>query len=152
MATLYLRKLYDSFVPTDELSAEAMEAMLPNTEFKAELTRPRNYKFHQKFFTLIDVAYKAWEGPVIEHKGEMIRASLDRFRKDIQIMCGYYEIVVNIRGELRKEAKSISFANMEQDEFEKLYSTAIDVILGKVLSGYTKDDLDEQVNRILRFC
>lgn len=151
MATLYLRKLYDKFVPTDDFSAETMEAMPPNTEFKAELTRPRNYKFHKKFFTLLEVAYEAWDGPVVEHKGIQVRKNLQKFRKDITIMCGHYELVVNIKGQVMKEAKSISFANMDQEEFEKLYSTAIDVILGKVLSNYTKEDLDEQVNRILRF-
>ena len=151
MTTIYLRKINDYFFPADELSAEEMESIPTNIEFKAELTRPRNYKFHKKFFTLIEVSYKAWEGPVIEHNGEIIKANLVRFRKDITIMCGYYDLVVNINGELRKEAKSISFANMDQAEFEKLYSTAIDVILGKVLSNYTREDLDEQVNNILSF-
>lgn len=151
MTIIYVRKLYSSFVPVDEVSANAMEAMPPNTEFKAELTRPRNYKFHKKFFTLLDVAFEAWNGPVVEYKGQLVRKNLKRFRKDITILCGHYEIVVNLNGDIRKEAKSISFANMDQDEFEALYSTAIDVILGKVLTHYTRDDLDEQVNRILGF-
>jgi hypothetical protein len=154
MTTVYLRKLYNSFVPANQASADAMEAMKPNQEFKAEITQPRNYQFHKKFFSLIEAAYEAWDGPVIEHKGELVRKNRDRFRKDITIMCGYYELVVNLKHELRKEAKSISFAKMSQEEFEELYSTAIDVILGHVLagSGYTEEELRKQVDLILGFC
>ena len=61
MATLILRKLYNSFVPVDQNAAELMEKMRPNAEFKAEITQPRNIGFHRKFFALLDVAFDAWE-------------------------------------------------------------------------------------------
>jgi hypothetical protein len=151
MTTLYLRKLYNSFVPADEISATTMEGMAPNAEFKAELTRPRNMAYHRRFFALLQVAFDSWEQPVIEHKGRMIEKNFARFRKDLTILCGHYETVVNIKGELRLEAKSISFASMDQEAFEKLYSTAIDAILKHILTNYTADDLNEQVDKILEF-
>jgi hypothetical protein len=151
MATLYLRKLYDKFIPVDLVSAEAMEKMPPNTEFKAELTRPRNLGFHKKFFALVNVAFDAWEMPVNEYKGVQIEKNLDRFRKDLLIMAGYGYPVVNIKGDVRFEAESMSFGSMGQDEFEALYSRVIDVVLQKVLRNYSREDLDAQVNRILGF-
>ena len=40
MATLYLRKLYDSFVPVDSEAAEAMEKIKMNSIVKCEITKP----------------------------------------------------------------------------------------------------------------
>jgi hypothetical protein len=151
MTTLYLRKLYSSFVPADEISATTMEGMTPNAEFKADLTRPRNMSYHRRFFALLKVAFDAWEQPAVEHKGQLIEKNFERFRKDLTILCGHYETVVNIKGELRLEAKSISFASMDQQAFEKLYSTAIDAILKHILTNYTAEDLNEQVEKILEF-
>jgi len=151
MATLYLRKLYNSFVPVDQNSVEAMDAMKPNDEFKAEITKPRNLAFHRKFFKMLDVAFDAWEMPVNEYKGIQIEKNKERFRKDLLIMSGFGYPVVNIKGDVRYEAKSMSFASMEQDEFESVYSKVADVVLQKVLTNYTKNDLDRVVNEMLRF-
>lgn len=153
MATeFFARKLYQSLVPSDFDGAEAMEKLKPSGIYKIVVSQPRNLLFHRKFFALLNAAYKAWEAPELEHRGVKVTKNIERFRKDVIILCGYYDTVVNIDGELRLEAKSISFANMDQVEFDRLYSKAIDVILGKILTHYTRKDLDEQVNRILGFC
>lgn len=147
----FVRKLWDKLVPVDQSALDAMEDLKMNVEYKCVLTQPRSIPFHRKFFALLDVAFDAWEEPEIEHKGMKVQKNKDRFRKDIIVLCGFYEVVVDIGGRIRLEAKSMSFAKMSQDEFESLYSLAIDVILAKVLTGYTKADLDEQVTRVLRF-
>jgi hypothetical protein len=61
--------------------------------------------------------------------------------------------VYNARGEVRVEAKSISFANMSEDEFEALYSDTINVILRKILtsSAMTEDQLRDHVDTVLRY-
>jgi hypothetical protein len=151
MATLYLRKLYNTFAPDDESTAEAMEKIKPNAVVKAEVTQPRNLGFHRKFFALIDVAFDAWDCPTLEFKGQPVQKNRERFRKDLIILAGFGYAVVNINGDVRGEAQSISFAQMKQDEFEDLYSRVIDVILEKVLTHYTREDLDRVVNEILGF-
>ena len=125
--TLYLRKLYDSFVPTDLASREAMEGLSMNGEFKCTLTQPRNIKFHRKLFALIGIAFDAFDIGEITHKGIVIQKNMDRFRKDLTIQAGFYETVYNLEGDLRLEAKSISFASMSDDEFAILYNKFIDV-------------------------
>jgi hypothetical protein len=152
MATLYLRKLYDKFVPIDEASAEAMEKMPPNTEFKAELTRPRNLQFHRKAFALLGVVYEAWDVQEREHQGQKVAKNIECLREDMTILAGYYTVEYKYDGSLRLKAKSWAFANMSEEDFGELYSKLIDVALTKILSGYTKADIDEQVNRILGFC
>lgn len=151
MTTLHLIKTYQSFVPADQNSAEAMEAMKWGQQYKAEVTQPRNLGHHKKFFALIKVAFDAWEMPVNEYKDVKIQKNADRFRKDLLIMAGYGYPVVNLKNEVRYEAQSMSFASMDQAEFETLYSRVVDVILQRVLTHYTRDDLDRVVSEVLRF-
>ena len=146
-----VRKLYDSVVPADAANAELFESLKPNGEYTAVFTQTRNIKFHRKAFALIKVAFDALEFPELEHKGRKVSKNLDQFRDDVTILAGFYDVVFNYRGEMRLKAKSWSFARMDETEFDAMYSRLIDVILAKILTNYTREDLDEQVDKILRF-
>ncbi|KJV08018.1 DUF1367 family protein [Methylocucumis oryzae] len=153
MATAFLVKAHGSgyLMPDDESSIEVIEKIKAGSVVKAEITQPRNWKFHKKFFALVNVAFEAWDMPGVEYKGMQVNKNRDRFRKDLIILAGYGHPVVNLRGEVRYEAKSISFGSMDELEFEELYSRVVDVVLAKVLMHYSRSDLDEQVNRVLSF-
>lgn len=152
MATeIILRKLYSSFVPVDQVGLDSMLAIAPNSELKCVMTKPRNLPFLKKFFALLTVAFDGWDAPNLEYKGITVEKNKEKLRKDLTIMAGFGYPVVNINGDVRMEAKSISFANMDETEFEALYSAFINVILQKVLTNYTRDDLDEVVDKVLRF-
>lgn len=118
---------------------------------RGQFTNPRNYEFHKKFFAMLNIGFDAWEPPELEYKGLPAQKSFDRFRKDVTIAAGFYDVNVNLKGEVRAEAKSISFAKMEQHEFEEVYSKVADVLLQKVLLTYTRADLDRVVMDIMRF-
>lgn len=151
MTDIIMVKGYGTLIPTDKAGFEVLEKYHLGQEVKCKLTNPRNLGLHRKFFALLDVAFEAWEAPELEYKGQPVQKNLERFRKDIIILCGHYTASVNFKGEVRLDAKSMSFANMGQDEFERLYSDAITVILQKVLTRYTREDLEQQVNLILGF-
>ena len=40
---------------------------------------------------------------------------------------------------------------MDEIEFETLYSATIDVILSRILTKYTRQDLDNVINQLLAF-
>jgi len=140
MSTVFLKKTGGSYV-------ETMMSELPDGEYKAVLTRPRSLAFHRKYFALLKTAYDLWD-PQVDHLSEK---SFECFRNDIAILCGYYKNVIRYSGRFVQEAKSISFAKMDDVEFAALYSKTIDVILQHVLTNYTRADLDEQVDRVLRY-
>jgi hypothetical protein len=87
----------------------------------------------------------------VTHRGQEVLPCFDRFRRDIQIMAGYYTCVYNAMGELRLEAKSISWAKMSEEEFAQLYSATIDVILQKVLPDVSEDQLKRATEMTLSF-
>ena len=149
---IFLRKLPGSIlIPDTEEEKEKLGHIKTNDVVYAEIKHPRNYKFHKKFFAMLKVGYDAWEPAEQEYKGLPVQKNFDRFREDIFIAAGFGEVVLNIRGEARARAKSISFGSMGQEEFDKLYNAVADVLLQKILKTYTKDDLESVVNEIAGF-
>ena len=122
---------------------------------------------HRKFFAMLDYAFENWEphggGPdfVMEDdegfklkvRGEMVPVlkNRERFRKDLIILAGYYEATFNIKNEVRLEAKSMAFANMDDDEFTKLYYDVHDVIRRHILRNYSREDFDRVLAEHERF-
>jgi len=139
-----------SFVPASEDDAELLSKVKVGETVKLTLTRPRNIKFHRKFMALMRLAFDYWEPP--KH-GEgsawadkmPIERDFDRFRYDVTILAGYYEATYRLNGDVRLEAKSVGFGSMSEDNFEKLYSKVIDVIINRVCTQYSEHELRKQV-------
>lgn len=146
-----IRKLYDKLVPIDAAQMELFEELKMNGEYKAVLTQPRNYKFHCKFFSMIDLCYKSFEQPEVYFQDVRVFKSKQQFRDEIVIACGYWTLGLSKTNKPIREAKSISFAKMDQDDFEKLYSKAIDVILADYLPHYKKSDIDRLTRDVLNY-
>lgn len=147
-----LRKIQNvGFAPADEAEAEKVVRFKNGGVVRAKFTQFRNYEFHKKFFAMLKVGFDAWEPPELEHKGLPVQKNFDRFRKDCTIAAGFYDPVANLRGEVRAEARSISFASMTQEDFEKVYSAVVDVLLERVLTKYTRADLDRVVEELMAF-
>lgn len=114
----------------------------------------RNSRFHRKFFALLNLAFDAWE-PNRTHKqyrGIPVTKNFERFRKDVVIQAGFYEQTFDLKGGLQLEAKSISFSNMDDVEFDHLYNAVLDVLLSGVLIKYkNRNAVNAVIEEILRF-
>lgn len=138
-------------VPCDEGAREFIDKMKAGAGCRATIRKVRNIRFHRKFFAMLQVGFDAWEPPEQTHRGLPVQKNFERFRKDVTIAAGFYEPVSNLKGEVRAEAASISFSNMDDAEFERVYSAVADVLLQKVLTQYTREDLDRVVEQMQGF-
>jgi hypothetical protein len=145
-------------VPTGYLFAteadrEAAKRHRIGQEVTLSAKATRNGKFHRKYFALLNLGFEYWETGDREHKGRAVAKNFERFRKDVAIMAGHYDPVWNLAGEMRLEARSISFASMDEAEFEKLYETTVQILIDKVLAakGFTREEVDRAVEQLLRF-
>jgi hypothetical protein len=151
MTIAYLKKLPGGFIPEITLNEpDVFNRVKIGEVIKVEFSKPRNTDFHKKYFALLNIGYDAFE-PRAEHKGVTVEKNFELFRKDVTIQAGFYTVTVNLNGELRLIAKSISFASMGEAEFTDLYEKTINVILQKVLTNYTRPDLDHVVEQVIRF-
>lgn len=109
---------------------------------KCKVSNPRNYEHHKKFFALVRLTFENLPCNLAEYwnihnEEDMLR----RFKRDL----GYYTSTLNERGEREIEYQSISFAAMEQYEFERFYNQCIDLVLYKYIKGIDQQDLITEI-------
>lgn len=142
MTTIYLRKTPHGLVPDTDADWERAKRFKLGSVVRAEVKNPRNLRFFRKWWALVQVGYELWEetGVRAQYKGEEVKPNLERFRKDVTILAGHHHAVVNLNGEVRMEADSIAFANMDEETFEKLYNNTLFAIVHKVMKGRVSED------------
>jgi hypothetical protein len=126
----------------------------PGEMAQVELVFPRNSRFHRKFFALLNLGFDAWEPPRQRktYKGLPVVKNFECFREEVIIAAGFYEQTFGLNGRLKLTAKSISFAQMDDLEFERVYSAVANVLLAGVLLRYAgRDELDGVIDRLLGF-
>lgn len=151
MTCVYLIKKNGFLIPSSECDQENIALMTDGKTYKCEFSSPRNIKFHRRYFALLDVLFNIFDPEPVSHKGELAIKNRERFRKDIAIATGHYELVISIKGECKAEAKSISFASMDETQFSELYSRTIDYGLLRIAKGKTKAEIDNWVAQIIEF-
>ncbi|MHC4748411.1 MAG: DUF1367 family protein [Planctomycetota bacterium] len=152
MPEVNLTKTLSGLVPADPETEKWYNKIKPGGSVHAEFKVYRKPIFHRKYFALLKVGFDNWQPGEINSKYGTPEKNFDRFRKDIAILCGYFDLVIRLDGSSRPQAQSISFANMDQEEFEKLYSSTIDVLLKNVYgSDLDEDGLNDIVEKYLQF-
>lgn len=117
---LYLvKQLNGSLLPAYESDYEKVKKIKQGDTVKCEVTKPRNIKFHKKFFALMNLVYQNQER--YDH--------IDDLREQLTIAAGYYTTTYTLEGVEQQKAKSISFAAMDELEFGELYNALLDVIV-----------------------
>jgi len=134
-------KTGNGLMPAQSHDRLLLDKIKAGTPVRMTYKRVRNYSFHKKYFALLNFAFDYWEPP----DNQVAEKNFNRFRKDIIILAGFYEQYVRIDGSTRLEAKSISFASMDEDEFEELYTKTIDVIIKYICTQYTGEMLRQVV-------
>lgn len=151
MGSVLLIKTPNGLQPANDEQFELMKRVGLGNVIEVSWKEVRNYEYHKKFFAMLNIGFDAFEPPETQFKGKPVMKNFDRFRKDCIIQAGYYDVVANLNGEVRAEAHSIKFGRMKQEDFEKLYNAVANVLLIKVLRNYTRPDLDNVVQQLIRF-
>lgn len=146
MKTYWRKLLNGTLAPEDAATIEWLSKIKAGDVVGGEFKRARNYKFHCKWFSLVQFAYDCWEPPE-----DAPEKNFERFRKEVTMLAGYYVEVPSIRGGTRYEAQSISFASMDEETFTKLYDATVSALLKWVLKNYTRADVDRVMSELARW-
>lgn len=128
-----------SFAPADEMFLPVLQGFKNGEVYQVEIKRSRNPAFHRKVFAFFKFCFNHWSAENTELEFQSEVKQFDTFRKNLTVLAGFKEITYTIDGRMRIEAQSLSFANMEQDEFEQCYSALINAAI-KHIFGNTKDE------------
>ena len=136
-----------------------IESMEAGEVYAVTVKWPRDGKKHRRFMALLRFLFEHWEpgAKALTYRGKVIEKNFNAFRKSITILAGFYEESYEIgpRGgvKVRLEAKSISYGEMPDDDFNDLYKATIDVGIKHFLpKGYkTPEQVREILDEIERF-
>lgn len=130
-----LVRTLSGFKPTHDSDFELAKKIKLNEPYEYEFKKPRNYRFHKKFFALIRMVFENQEQ----------YTNQDHLRKDLIIESGNYDLRHDLLGVEIREAKSMSFAKMDENEFNELYNSVIDVIIKYF--HFDKEEIIENIER-----
>ena len=144
-----------ALIPASDDDSDKLRKIKAGATVRCTITQPRNIGFHRKFFSLVTFLFGIWEEtmPRQQYRGQEVRPNIDRFRHDLVVLSGRFRATYNVRGEVRLEAESISFASMSQEDFEDLFSEIINVALAKVLNrpDLTEEKIRDYCERVMQY-
>lgn len=135
-------------VPLNEREAEALVSLKNGEQYEIEVIRTRNPAFHRKVFAFLNFCFEYWLADKTEWEFFDERKQFDTFRKNLTVLAGFKEITYTLDGRMRVEAQSLSYGNMEQDEFEQVYKALINAAIKHVFNN-TKDE--NRINQLYSF-
>ena len=141
-------------IPVDDCGVDYVKKLKPGEIIKVTPVKPRNLKFHRKFFSMINFAFDYWQPPQAEWKGIAAVKSIEVFREQVTILAGYRDVTFNLDGSVKVKAKSISFAKMTEEEFESLYKAVFNVLWTHVMSkveNFTEQELEHCLLQLLAY-
>ena len=139
MPDIFFRKAFGALRPLDEVGEDFLAAIPNDAIVGAKISRPRNSAHHRWFFKLLSVVqenqdhYKTTE--------ELLFA--------LKIRLGLVDEIVLKGGEVHLKPKSISFAAMDQLEFQLFADAVVKFIVTEVIPGMDSAELEREVEELL---
>lgn len=100
---------------------------------EVNVKKPRNYEHHEKFFALLRITFE----------NQDVYTDIDFMREELTKAAGFFESYINHKGITCYKAKSISFASMDQEDFETFYRTFFDTVCN--VWGFDPELLEEEI-------
>ncbi len=117
-----------------------LETMKEGGWLRFEWSTPRNGKHHRKFFALVHLVMENSERYATENEALVA----------IKLAAAYFDPHIDPRtGEVIPVVRSISYDAMEQEEFDKFYSAAIDGVLQTILPQFDRATADKLLEMII---
>jgi hypothetical protein len=129
-------KTGQGLIPADEYQAELMPRWALGDIIKGKFTKPRNGKFHRKYFAMLAATFDMQDS----------YDNTEHWRDAVLIAAGHCETFINHLGEVNYKPKSIAFANCEEHEFNRVYNQSIQAICDHWVNGEP-----EQIRLILEY-
>lgn len=128
----HCRNTINGLIPLYPADLDEKRKLKIGKDYEVEVKHPRNYEFHKKFFALVNLCYENYETEMPS----------DTFRRWLIMRAGFVNAFVTDRGTFY-DAESISFASMDQKEFEEVYDRVLNVVI-KLLE-LTEDEITDNL-------
>ena len=132
---LLFRKHLGALRPADPEAEEALLKVANDSLVTVEMKRGRNLPHMRLFFALMRLVFDNQDR----------YDNLHALRGAITIALGYFEIVTLPDGSVGAMPRSISFAKMDQTEFDVFFNDAVELVCKRWLPGVSSEDVRREV-------
>jgi len=139
MARIQLVKTNGRLAPLTEDDKRRVSSLADGEIIEADAKLHRNSRFHRKFMAMMRYAYEQYADSAEDNEQPL---PFDDFRKEITKAAGFFILHYLPDGSYRRDAKSLAFASMEEDEFRQVYDRCCKVVLDHILTNWTPEDLE----------
>jgi hypothetical protein len=137
---ILIRKINGIVTPEPEY-IEEYNNIKENVLLSCDLTAKRNIKFHKKYFKLILTILECQD--THKYKDDLRADIMFRIKETKKILCSDMKV--------REIPKSISFANMDQLEFERIYNKTVQAGLDILRDEGKGKFIEEYENILVKF-
>jgi len=123
-------------IPHNQQTLNWMAKRKSGEVISAEIKQVRNYENLKRFFSFVKKTFD-----MQDHFTEK-----EAYRRWLTMKAGYFSTLVTPKGDTLFIADSVSFEKMKEDEFNKMFSTVIDVFLRELGKGISEADLMKVIN------
>lgn len=131
----FVQRTVGGLKPIDDNGINILRKIKVGEVIQCEINKPRNLAHHRKFWALLNTVWKAagdWSSPY----GVLV---------ELKVNLGLItEARIHSTGEIVHVPKSISFAQMDQTEFDSFYERAL-MKLCEMAGGIEPDELRQAV-------
>ena len=132
-------------IAASDEDADKMTRFKTGETYDVDIKLSRNPQFLAKMMLFFKFCFDHWDGDkVYEHCTE--KEQLERFRKDLTILSGFYVQTVRLDGSIRTEAKSLAFANMKEDEFSECYHAVVQAAIKHIFKNASENTINSLYN------
>lgn len=139
---IYCRVTAAGLVPLYDSDHDETKRLKVGSTVLCSVKRPRNYEFHKKFFALVRLC--------LENLPETLARDLDVHNLEDMLSCfkmdlGLFRVLTH-GGRQVVRLESISFASMDNTEFEAFYNRCVDLVQYVYLNGIDRQDILDEVD------
>ena len=133
---LVVKKTYLGLLPASRGEFDKLEKakFVDGELYEVEINKKRNIKFHRKFFALLNLCYENQE----------FYTDIEDLRKELVISAGFYREITTHHGEIKREALSLSFSNMDEIQFQEVYDKVLTEIM--LMLDCDNESINEQLS------
>ena len=136
MTTILCRRTVSGLSADDDAATCVLRKIKVGDVVRVEVRRPRNLSAHRRFFALVNLVYTNSEK----------FPSPDVARRVLTCRAGHaLPYIIESTGEVLLIPESISFANMDQDEFDAFWQRVVKVVCEEILPGVTEADIEAEI-------
>lgn len=137
---LHFKKDFGRLVPCDDASAAALTKIKHGAVVHVEIKKPRNIRFHRKFFALVNLVFE----------NQSHYDNIEHLLAALKTAVGHCDLIAGKEGKIVAIPKSIAFHKMDDLAFSDFYDKCVDIIAKHFLPGVDSAALRAEVEDLIR--